>query len=253
MTRVLAVLATLLVLATAALGVGGVTGMAPAHAQEPAPAAPPDPAAPGPAPAGAAPEPGAVQGGGSAAEAPRLAPAGYVDLIGEPETLWYAVDALQGQQVAVTVVIRGRPEGVTTTSSELQVAVLDAQLQASGEPVALPFNGNLDTQVQVVGEVLPEVGAEGAYLTVRLASPTGLNDLRDLGYQIEFAIAVGGEPIPLAETQTAAPPTPAAAAQRAEPQPAAASFGDVLPLALVVMAVSGFAAYELMRRRLRRR
>lgn len=200
----------------------------------------------------AAPPSGAAQGGGSAAEATRLAPGGYVDLIGEPETLWYAIDARQGQQVAATVVIRGRPDGVSTTSSELRVALLDAQIQASGEPVAQPFNGNLDTQVQVVGEVLPEVGAEGAYITVRLASPTGLNDLRDLGYQIEFAIAVGGEPIPLAETQTAEPVAPIERPDSV-PQPAAASFGDVLPLALVVMAASGFASYELMRRRLRRR
>lgn len=235
MTRVLAVLASLVALVAAGLGVGGGGGMVPAHAQEPGP------------------EPGAVQGGGSAAEAPRLAPGGYVDLIREPETLWYAVDARQGQQVAVTVVIRGRPDGATTTSSELQVAVLDAQLQASGDPAALSFDGNLDSQVQVVGEALPEVGAEGAHLTVRLASPSGSNDLRDLGYQIEFAIAVGGEPIPLAETRTATPAPAPAPARQLEPQPAAASFGDVLPLALVVMALSGFAAYELMRRRLRRR
>jgi len=230
--------AILAVLAAVLAGAAGIVSMAPADAMAPAA----DPAR--------AREPGAVQGGGSAAEAPRLAPGGYVDLIGEPETLWYAVAARQGQQVAVTVVIRGRPDGVTTASSELQVALLDAQLQASGEPAAQPFDGNLDTQVQVVGEVLPEVGAEGAYLTVRLASPTGLNDLRDLGYQIEFAIAVGGAPIPVTETQ---PVLPVEALDPVESRPAAVSFGDVLPLALVVMAVSGVGAFELMRRRLSRR
>lgn len=199
-------------------------------------------------------EPTAVQGGGSAVDAPPIVSGNYADLIGEPETLWYRVEARQGQQVAVTVVIRGRPEGPTTASSELQVAILDAQLQASGRPVAQPFDGNVDTQVQVVGEPLPEVGVEGAYLTVGLASPTGANDLRDLGYQIEFAIAVGGEAIPLEETQTVRPDD-ALSGQPIEPelQPASASATDLMPVALFAFALGGVGSYELTRRRLHRR
>lgn len=204
------------------------------------------------APAAVAQEPATVQGGGNAADAPRLAPGGYADLIGEPETLWYAIEAGQGQQVAATVVVRGRPEGVSTASSELRVAILDAQQRPSGEPAATPFTGTADAQVQIVGEPLPEVGAEGAYLTVSLASPSGANDLRDLGYQLEFAFALGGEAVPLEETATAAagdlfntPDTP--------PAPAPASFADTLPVALFALALGAFGGYELTRRRLRHR
>jgi hypothetical protein len=205
------------------------------------------------APAAAGQEPPAsVQGAGSAADAPRLPPGSYADLIGEPETLWYAIEAGQGQQLAATVVVRGRPEGVSTASSELRVAILDAQLRPSGEPATGAFTGVADTQVQIVGEPLPEVGADGAYLTVSLASPTGANDLRDLGYQLEFAVAVGGEAVPLEETVTA-PAEDLFNTPERTPQPAPASFADTLPVALFALALGAFGGYELTRRRLRHR
>ncbi len=210
-------------------------------------------ATPSPDAVGEPPEPEVVQGAGSAAEAPLLAPGAYADLLLQTETLWYRVDARQGQQVAATVVVRGRPEGARSEVATLRVALLDAQRQPSGRPAEQRFSGQVDAQVEIVGDVLPEVGADGSYLTVSLTDPAGTAELADLGYQIEFGVAVGGEPI-VRETATAAAPTPAprppAAPLPAAPAPRS-TFVQVLPVVLVAFALGSAGGYELTRRRRR--
>lgn len=201
----------------------------------------------------AAQEPASVQGTGDAATAPKVGPGLYVDLIGEPETLWYAIDVAQGQQVAATVVVRGRAQGISTQNNELRVALLDSQRQASGEPAVGAFNGTVDTKLELVGQPLPAVGADGAYLTVTLASPTGANDLRDLGFQIEFAVATGGAAIPIEETVTARSSEPMFTTPEDTPAPAPATVADVLPVSLFAAALGGFGGYELTRRWMRHR
>jgi hypothetical protein len=206
----------------------------------------------GAAPA-AAQTPAPVQGAGDAAEAPPLRTGAYVDLIGEPETLWYAIEATAGQEIQVVAVLRGRAEGPRSETGELRVALLDAQRQPSGDPATAPFTGQADVQVEVDGERLPEVGADGAYLTVGLASPTGANDLRDIGYQLEFALQVTGEasaddPEPTVPAQPEPEPLPLP-----EPASGPSPLATMLPVMIFAFALGAFGGFELTRSRLRRR
>lgn len=195
-----------------------------------------------------------VQGSGTPSAAPSLEPGLYLDLIREPETLWYAVPAAPGQVVIATVVVRGRPDGPSTEQSELTAAVFDGQRQASGPPAGAAFNGTVDANVVVQGAALPAAG-EGSYLAVTLASPSGANDLRDVGYQLEFSVDVEGTP--------SEPPSPAEPSEPSEPSPSAppeppsrsrggSAVGDIAPVALLGFAFGGFLGFEGMRSRLRR-
>ncbi len=197
-----------------------------------------------------------VQGGGTPRDAPRLEEGLYLDLIGEPETLWYALSAQEGQRVAATVVVRGRPDGPASESSEITAELLDSQRQTSGQAATATFSGNADARVEVVGDPLPATEEGVAYLTVTLASPTGANDLRDVGYQLEFSVAVSGSPSPSEPPATVDPePEPEQQPVPATPPPAASgpAASDYLPVALVGFAVGGVTGFEGMRARLRRR
>ena len=202
----------------------------------------------------AAQEPGPVQGGGSAADAPRLPPGSYTDLIGEPRpsgtgsrlgrvSRWPS----QWSSAAGPEVQRARPANCRWRSST-------PSSRPAGTPSPNPSTATSTRRSRSSASPCPRSARRGAYLTVSLASPTGANDLRDLGYQIEFAVAVGVEAVPPAQTPTAVPqdeffdpPT------RPEPQPEPASFADLLPVGLMALALGGAGGYELTRRRLRRR
>lgn len=200
-----------------------------------------------------------VEGAGTPTEAPRVEPGLYLDLIREPETLWYAIPAQAGQRVAAQVVARGRPEGPTARTSQLTAELTDGQRQASGEAVSVTFTGTADARVDVIGEPLPVTGEDVAYLAVTLADPSGGNDLRDVGYQLDFSVAVSGSPV--SEEPTPADGDPAVAvvptvepAERQATAPAATrvSAADFVPTMLVGFALGGVLGFEGMRSRLRR-
>lgn len=206
-------------------------------------------AAPAAGQAPATPQATSVQAGGDPASAPQLPPGLYTDLIREPETLWYAVDAAPGQTVTAVFVVRGRADGPATTSSQISVEVLDGQRQASGSPGAQPFSGTGDVQVQVTGEPLPTVVEQDiAYLSVTLASPGGANDLAEFGYQLDFLVEVSGDAVerPSADPVAAAPPPMADV-----PQQSGGGLGDMLPVALFGFAAGGALGFEVVRKRLR--
>jgi hypothetical protein len=204
-----------------------------------------------PAAGAAAQEPTAVSGSGTPAEAPRLQSGGYTDTIREPETLWYAVEAAIDQTVAASVAVRGQPEGPSSQRSELRVELFDAQRQRSGDPQAAAFTGVDDTVIQIVGDTLPSLENQDiAYLAVSLASPEGVNDLRDAEYRLEFAVQVSGEPgSPLSGEERPVPIEPTVVTTPPPGSPVTA----LLPVVLVALAAGAFAGFEGTKWWLRRR
>ena len=206
-------------------------------------------------------EPVAVEGTGDPTGAPELDEGRFFDVIREPETLWYGFDVGAGQQVAATVVVRGRPDGPETERSELRVALLDGQRQELADVTSTDFSGRIDARTEIVGDDVLDLDVDGplALLTVTLASPQGVNDLGDLGYQLEIAVAVSGEetepseePSDPAEQErlaTAAPtPTPRV------PRPASDSTGRYqVPVGLLGLAAGGALGFESGRKRWRGR
>lgn len=205
-------------------------------------------------------EPVAVEGTGNPEGAPELTEGRYFDIVREPETLWYAFDAGPGQQVAVTVVVRGRPDGPETDRSELRVALLDGQRQELTNVAAERFTGRIDTRAELVSDELLPLDVDGplSFLTVTLASPQGANDLGDLGYQLEIAVAVSGDvAVPseepsepaIDEGPADAAPTPTPRA----PRPAADASGRYqVPVGLLGLAAGGALGFESGRKRRRR-
>jgi hypothetical protein len=197
-------------------------------------------------------EPVAVAGSGTPAEAPRLQSGGYTDTIREPETLWYAVEAAIDQTVAASIAVRGRADGPSSQRSEVRVELFDAQRQPSGDPQVAAFTGVDDTIVQIVGNALPRVENQDiAYLAVSLASPEGVNDLRDAEYTLEFAVQVSGEAgAPLTEAQR---PLDQLQPTVVTSPPPSNPVGALLPVVLIALAVGGFAGFEGTKWWLRRR
>lgn len=235
----------------------------------PAGATPTPTAAATPAPAGATAtaQPGVqesvpVEGSGDPAGAPTLTTGLYLDLLRQPETLWYGVEAAAGQQAAVTVVIRGRPDGPLSENTQLRVQLLDAQRQPVSETGTDRFTGTVDARVELVGDPLPAVtaGAGPAYLTVTLADSTGAVDLAELGYQVEFAVSVTGETVTAPPAPNAPPTSSEGTASAGEETPGAAPAaapaattpdraGDLLPIGLIALALGGALGFEGARRR----
>lgn len=234
------------------------------------------PAGATPTPAGATPTPAAtattvpgavaqesvpVEGTGSPIAAPLLVTGLYLDLLRQPETLWYGLEAGAGQEIAVTAVVRGRPDGPASENTQLRVQLLDAQRQPVSETATDRFTGRVDARVELVGDPLPAVtaGAGPAYLTVTLADSTGAVDLAELGYQLEFAVLVSGETVTAPPAATAVPSaaeTAPAGVPSAAPDAEAAAgpttpnrAGDLLPIALITLAVGGALGFEGARRR----
>ncbi len=203
-----------------------------------------------------------VEGAGSPDDAPLIGTGYYIDLLRQPETLWYGLEAGAGQQVAVTAVVRGRLGGPSSDATQLRVQLLDAQRQPVSESVTDRFTGTVDARVELVGDPFPAItaGAGPAYLTVTLADPTGRVDLAELGYQLEFALVVSGEAVTAAPVATPnANPTAAPSADPAATAPpvvtipaAPTSPGrtrDLLPIGLVALALGGALGFEASRRR----
>lgn len=216
------------------------------------------------APASAQPPSGPVQeevpsttGAANPLDAPLLQAGTVVDTILQSEVLWYAVDAAPGQAVEATVQIVGRPDGPSADDTILAASLTDPQRQPLVED-EVDFDGQADASVALTAVTIPAVGGDQPLLSVALRSQEGAASLEGTGYRLQLTVAVQGDPLPPAETAppvTAAPdegpasePAPAVTSPPAPPPGAPDVVGDVLPFALVALAVGGFAGFELSRR-----
>lgn len=212
-------------------------------------------------------EPRPVEGGGDPGSAPLLGDGLYLDLLRQPETLWYRVDAESGQAVEVVAVLRGRPDGPASDGAVLRIEVLDADRQPAGDAVDGRFDGRRDVRLELDSGALPGASDAqvGAYLTTTLADPSGAVDLAELGYQLEFrvlvtgdALAGGTDAVASDEPARSSPPPSEAGAPSAAPvgvgapgaaPPRGSTARDVLPIVLVTFAVGGAVGFELGRNR----
>lgn len=245
MTRWLAT-ALLTVLATAVLAT--VMLVPTAWAQSPPPGQDP----PSPQPSQELPS---VEGAANPLDAPLVGAGSAVDTILQSETLWYAVDAQPGQRVGATVLVVGRPTGPASEDTSLEVTLTDPQRQPITEAEA-EFTGQEEAVAELPAEEIPPVGGDRPLLSVGLRSRTGQADLQSEAYRLQFAIVIDGSPLPVdpptPEGTESAPGSPAPAPTvTAVPPPAprpAQPVRDLVPIALVALAIGGFAGFELSRR-----
>lgn len=232
-----------------ALGVLLLLGAAAAWAQSPSPQ-------PGwSAAATAQEERMAIEGAANPLDAPLLAGGTADDTILQSEVLWYAVDAAPGQQVAVTVEVVGRPDGGTGAGGTVSATLTDPQRQPLAE-AAEPFDGTADVVLVLPASEIPLIDGDRPLLSVSLRTAAGTPDGPGTGYRLRLAVRVSGAASVL---PTEEPPGAAADAAREEPAVVVTAapvpepgdpdvVADVLPFALVALAVGGVAGFELSRR-----
>lgn len=196
-----------------------------------------------------------VEGAANPLDAPLVAAGSVVDTILQSETLWYAVDAGPGQRVGVAVTVVGRPDGPEAEDTLVEVSLTDPQRQ----PVAqaeVEFNGQEEATADVPAQEILPVGGEHPLVSVGLRSPSGQTDLEGVGYRVQLTVTVAGTPLPSPNPAAGTPGGPAATPGPAptvtapplpppgEPQP----IRDLAPIALVALALGGFAGFEFSRR-----
>lgn len=195
-----------------------------------------------------------VIGAANPVDAPLLGAGTVVDTILQSETLWYAVDAAPGQRVGATILVLGRPDGPEADDTFLAVTVTDPQRQPlDGGDVE--FSGQEDGLIELPTVEIPAIGGDQPLLSVALLSTAGATSLQGTGYRLQLTVVIGGDPLPPAET---APPVTDSAPEpepevtiTSEPTPPPGDpdvVSDLLPFALVSLAVGGFAGFELSRR-----
>ncbi|CAN5246541.1 hypothetical protein BH23ACT9_BH23ACT9_10620 [soil metagenome] len=195
-----------------------------------------------------------VPGAANPLDAPLLGSGAVVDTILQSETLWYAVDAAPGQEVQVTVVLLGRPDGPQADDTALTATFTDPQRQPLQEGEA-SFDGRTDSRVELAAAAIPAVSGDRPLLSVSLASAAGLDSLEGTGYRLQLTVLVEGTPLPAveaADTDGAADPDeippPAVTAPPVVPPAGPDLVGDLAPFALIALAVGGVAGFELSRR-----
>lgn len=195
-----------------------------------------------------------IEGAPNPLDAPLLNAGGAVDTILQSETLWYAIDALPGQRAGATVIIVGRPDGPSSEDTYLEATLTDPQRQPVTQ-ADVEFTGQEDAIVELPAEQVPPVGGERPLLSVAVRSPTGQTDLEGDAYRLQIAVAVTGTAVPVQSTpaptqDSPGPPDPAPTVTTAPPPPPgpAQPARDLVPIALVALAVVGFAGFELSRR-----
>lgn len=196
-----------------------------------------------------------IEGAPNPLDAPLVDAGAAVDTILQSETLWYAVDARPGQRVRATVIIVGRPDAPGSEDTYLEVTLTDPQRQPVTQSDA-EFTGQDDAIVELpVEEILP-VGGDRPLLSVALRSRTGQTDLEAQAFRLQIAVDVTGTPVPIQSLtperpqDSAGPPDPAPTVTTAPPPPLgpAQPARDLVPIALVALAIGGFAGFELSRR-----
>lgn len=91
----------------------------------------------------------ALPGAGSFNEAPVAAPGSYRDVVGEGETVYYALDLDAGDGALVSATIAGRPGGPSISEAEFGLQLFDGARQPlSGPPVTASFSGQADRRVE---------------------------------------------------------------------------------------------------------
>jgi hypothetical protein len=201
----------------------------------------------------------AVVGAANPLDAPVLTGGAADDTIVESEVLWYAVDAAPGQQVTATVELLGRPDGGAVAGATVTAVLTDPQRQPLVQADA-PFDGFADVRLELPTAQIPPTGSARPLLSVSLqavdrsggAEPDGIGG----GHRLRLAVEVSGDPSALPAEQVedagaaAVPDEPAVVVTAAPvPQPGAPDIvADVLPFALMALAVGGVAGFELNRR-----
>ncbi len=209
-----------------------------------------------------------VEGAANPLAAPALPRGQATDTILPTEVLWYALPAVSGQQVSVTVTVQGRPDGAVVDATIVEAIVRDAQRLPVQEAV-VPFDGRTDAVAAPPPAEVPRVTGEGrsaALLSVALLSREGHGDGGGVGYRVVLQVDVTGDPSPTvsappapgataapAPDATVAPTQPAdgaAAPPQDPPVPATptSTATDLLPVALVALALGGVGGFELSRR-----
>ena len=196
-----------------------------------------------------------IEGAANPLDAPLLTGGTADDTILQSEVLWYAVDADPGQQVTVAVEVVGRPDGATGEGTAIAATLTDPQRQPLVE-AAEPFDGTADARLQLPATEIPLIDADRPLLSVSLRAPSGTADRSGTGYRLRLSVEVSGEAAALPTADPAggvaspAPDQPDVVVTAAPvPEPAAPDVvGDVLPFALVALAVGGVAGFELSRR-----
>jgi hypothetical protein len=212
-----------------------------------------------------------ITGAANPLHAPLVPPGAVADTVVTGETLWYAVDVRPGQLVAVRAVVVGRPGAADDL--EVVVGVADAQRQELGSRAA-PFDGRRDVVVDLPPVEVPAVAppavdppAVGGSGTGASADPPGALvtvTLRSAGdrpaagtHRLQLEVDVTGAPdthpapgqaasggsAPTSDQRTGAqaPPT--------DPVPTGPAYlRDLLPIAVLALAVGGVAGFELSRR-----
>lgn len=195
-----------------------------------------------------------VTGAANPVDAPLLGSGTVVDTILQSETLWYAVDAAPGQRVGATVLVVGRPDGPEADDTVLEVTVTDPQRQPL-DVAETAFTGQADGIVELPTAEIPAIGGDQPLLSVSLHARAGAQSLQGTGYRLQLTVVIDG--VAMAPAETAPPVTQ----MPAEPQPEVTVtsapapppgppnvVGDLLPFALISLAVGGFAGFELSRR-----
>ncbi|MEE8602167.1 hypothetical protein [Euzebya tangerina] len=197
-----------------------------------------------------------VEGAANPLDAPTVQPGMVVDTILESETLWYGIDAGNGQTVTATVTILGQPEAPESERTDLVIGLTDQQRQTLQEDTA-PFDGRTDIEVVLADQAIPPIPGGLPLLSVQLTAGADPSGLAGRGFRLVLEVEVTGDAQPLPTVDAAPPPQQPSAEAGADPlftaPPAPPDeppdyVGDLFPFAAIALAVGAVAGFELSRR-----